>query len=411
MPLTGKTKKERLTMKKAVVWGMILISLMGLACCARGEGTVIPELTIAQRPIPENEAMEFLKRMKIGWNLGNTFDATHDGFIGNDLEIEKYWCGYYTTQAMITAVKAAGFNTIRIPVSWHNHITGEDFTINPAWMDRVQQVVDYAMAEGMYIIINSHHDCGKNFYYPSNECYENSEKYLTAVWKQIAERFRDYDEHLIMEAMNEPRLINTNLEWIFDPNSSACLEAADCINRLNQAFVDTVRATGGCNETRYLAVTAYDAAPYQVTSDYFVLPQDPAENRIIVSAHAYTPYSFALDGKGSGKFEPSMSQRNEIGMFMNSLYDRFIVNGIPVMLDEFGAQDKKNLQDRVNFCAFYVATASARNIPCCWWDNGNFSATGEKFGLLNRQKAAIAYPDLVAALMRYAGYDALPAAQ
>lgn len=380
------------------------------AIFSQAEVISVPELTLVQQPIPENEAMALMKKLKVGWNLGNTLDATSGSNRGNELEIEKSWCGVYTTREMIAAVKNAGFETIRIPVSWHNHVSAGDFTINPAWLDRVQEIVDYAISEGLYVILNAHHDNDQKYYYPTEKCYENSAKYLTAIWSQVAERFRDYDEHLIFESMNEPRLSGTPYEWNFSKGQAACRKAAECINRLNQVFVDTVRAGGGYNQDRYLSVPGYAAAPNNaVDMQLFTLPEDTAENRIIVSVHAYTPYSFALQDGGMSRFEPSNAQRSEIGALMNSLYNRFVKNGIPVIIGEFGARDKKNLQDRVNYYAFYVGMASARNIPCIVWDNHGFSGGGELFGLLDRKNLTFKQPILVDAITRYAGYDTLPA--
>ena len=231
---------------------------------------------------------------------------------------------------------------------------------------------------------------------------------MECIWKQLAARFRDYGEHLIMESKNEPRLMNSMYEWNFNPTAPDCIEAAKCLNQLNQLFVDTVRLSGGGNADRYLMVPAYDASPANAVRDSFVLPADSAENKIIVSAHAYTPYNFALNQNGVSTFG-TQSQKSEIVSFMNSLYNRFIVNGIPVVIGEYGAMVKgDNLQDRVDWTAFYVATASARNIPCVWWDNNVFTGTGERFGLLDRKSLSFPHQVIVDAIMRYGGWDKLP---
>lgn len=386
---------------------MTLILIMSAAVSPVSAADItIPELDLRCKEIPDNDAMRFMKRLKIGWNLGNTFDATRAWSSGDNLDIETCWGNPKTTKAVIQAVKAAGFGTIRIPVSWHNHVSGDGYTIDRPWLDRVREVTDWALDEGLYVILNIHHDTDQRYCYPSSACRANSEKYIVSVWKQLAERFADCDERLIFESMNEPRLVGTDLEWTYDEHNPACLDAIDCINRLNQRFVDTVRAAGGRNADRYLAVPGYCASPAGTLTERFILPDDPADNRIIVNVHAYTPYSFALQDGGTGSFS-SNAQKQEIGLMMNNLYDRFISRGIPVMIDEFGARDKNNLQDRVNFCVYYIAMASARNIPCCWWDNGAFTGSGELFGILDRRKAEWRAPEIVGALMRYAGYDTL----
>ena len=161
----------------------------------------------------ESEALSFVKDMKIGWNLGNTFDAIDCNWLSDEMQYESAWCGAVTTKEMIDALKEAGFRTIRIPVSWHNHLTDENHTISEAWINRVQEVVDYAIDDDMYVIINIHHDFSKEYIYPSSEYLEQSKIYVTDIWEQIAERFKDYDEHLIMESLNGPRLVGTADEW------------------------------------------------------------------------------------------------------------------------------------------------------------------------------------------------------
>lgn len=361
---------------------------------------------IARRPIPDNEAMAFLQSLGIGWNLGNTFDAVKNAWNRNadEMTVETSWGVPPTNEAMFDALKAAGFSTVRIPVSWHDHVSGEDHTISERWLARVQQVVDWALARDLRVILNIHHD--EDQFLPTTAHYEESAHYIACIWQQLAERFRDYDERLIFNSMNEPRVIGSAHEWYIDHGDPECTDAIDCINRLNQLFVDTIRATGGGNATRWLLTPGYDASPEGALDAGFRLPQDPA-NRVIVSVHAYRPYPFALQVDGPGTFGTNQ-QRMDIVQFMNQLYDRYIVQGIPVMIDEFGAMNKENLQDRLDWAAFYVATASARNLPCLWWDNGAFKGQGELFGLLDRKKGEIVYPELLEVLMTYGGYEKLP---
>ena len=389
---------------KKWIWPLLLIlCLLPLSCPAEGTVAVRKINAIQALEAPDNEAMRFLKSMGVGWNLGNTFDAYNDSpFLRDEMEIEKYWCQVYTTEEMIEAVQQAGFSTIRIPVSWHNHVSGADFTISKAWLDRVQTVVDWAYSRGMVVILNTHNDCSTRYYYPLEKYAEVSERYIASIFRQLAERFRDYDERLVFESMNEPRLVNTQHEWWFDGDNAECQEAMRCINRLNQLFVDTVRAGGGCNETRYLMVPSYDANPDYAVREEFVLPKDSADNRIIVSAHAYTPYSFALEDGGTASFDlNNNTQTGEINRFMLALYHRYIAQGIPAVIGEFGARDKKgNLQSRVDFAAYYVASAQARHLPCLWWDNNAFQGNGELFGIYDRKNNAWPHPEIVEAIMK-----------
>ena len=384
---------------------ILLCTVTAIAEPAKETEITVPVIEEMKKfEIPDNEALAFVKDMKCGWNLGNTFDAhpswnvtMHDP--GTDMETS--WVGVRTSKELIQALHDAGFNTIRMPVSWHNHVDQNDI-IDAAWLDRVKEVADWALDLNMYVIVNTHHDNYEPFYYPDSAHYDRSAAYLSAVWRQMAEAFKDRDDHLILEALNEPRLVgNAQYEWSFNPSAPECQDAADCINRLNQLFVDTVRATGGNNATRYLAVTGYCASPASVCNEAFQLPKDTADNRIIVSAHAYTPYMFALNpSRADRTFDlDDLGQKSQIGQFMNALYQRFIANGIPVIMDEFGAQDKDgNTQDRVNFAAYYTVSASARGMTCVWWDNHVFSGDGERFGLINRATLEWIYPEIVEAI-------------
>lgn len=380
----------------------------------QSQGINIPIFTadnMKMYDIPDNEALRFTRNMRIGWNLGNTFDA-YDGYSkhysglfvpgSNGQLAETIWVGTVTSKKLIDAVYNAGFNTIRIPVSWHNHVDEHD-VIDSDWMNRVKEVAGWALDLGMYVIVNVHHDNDINYFYPDTAHYERSEEYLSSVWKQLAEAFNEFDDHLILESMNEPRLVGTTYEWWLNISASECKDAVDCINRLNQKFVDIVRASGHNNATRYLLVPGYCASPDGALSNLFKLPEDSAENRIIVEVHAYTPYDYALNTNNpdsSFDLEKDGSKKQNISSFMNKLYQKFIVNGIPVVIDEFGALKKSDddLQGRVNFAAYYVASASARGITCVWWDNHGFSPSGERFGLINRNKIIWVYPDIVLAM-------------
>lgn len=374
-------------------------------------GIIIPKVEIASENIPDTEAMEFIKNMKAGWNLGNTLDA-HSGSGNAGLTSEQSWGNPVTTKEMITEVKNAGFETIRIPVTWHNHLEREEgsdtFTISSEWLDRVQEVVDYAYDNEMYIILNIHHDTVEDAYYPDSAHYDQSENYIRTVWEIVADRFRDYDQHLIFESMNEPRLVGNSYEWNFQESAKECKDSADCINKLNQVFVDTVRASGGNNAGRYLMVPGYAASLAGVTTDLFVLPTDSAENKLIVSTHAYTPYNFALQSQSESGATDSFPAddgpgKSDIDYLVNSLYRKFVSQGIPVVMGEYGARNKNdNLQDRVNYYAYYVAAARAKGITCCVWDNGAFAGDGELFGILNRRKCEWAYPEVVKAIITYA---------
>ncbi len=364
----------------------------------------VPAFNVDKYPLPENEAMQFVEDMKLGWNLGNTFDAV-DCNVTNELDYEKAWCGYITTTETIAAIKAAGFETIRIPVSWHNHVD-ENNQISEAWMNRVKEVVGWALACDLKVIVNTHHDVDAKYYFPDSAHLETSKAYLTAIWSQMAEAFKEYDNNVILESLNEPRLVGTNYEWWYDKNNAECKDSMQCINTLNQLFVDTVRASGGNNATRFLMVPGYCASVDGTCNDDFMLPTDTVANRLIVSIHAYTPYNFALNKVGTKEFSVNTElDRKEIIDFMDKLYAKFTANGVPVFIGEFGAMNKDNEQARIEFAAFYTATARARGISCCWWDNNAFSGSGENFGLLFRSASTYTFPAVVKALVQYSATE------
>ena len=222
-----------------------LISLVLCAIMTLSVFTACGDDKTPSAPNPHNDpeaapavtytAEEITTAMTVGWNLGNTLDAP-DG--------EESWGQPLTTKDMIDKLAELGFKTIRIPTSWGKHTSGApDYTIDEKWMDRVQEIVDWAMDNDMFVILNSHHD--NDFYYPSAENHDEAVNYMTKIWTQVAERFKDYDQHLIFESMNEPRLTGTQYEWNFDSNAKECLEAAKTILDCNQACVDAVRAAGG----------------------------------------------------------------------------------------------------------------------------------------------------------------------
>ncbi|MBQ6646209.1 MAG: glycoside hydrolase family 5 protein [Clostridia bacterium] len=392
-------------MKKLLLGVLCLIIALSMGVPAEND-IRIPELNLTAKSVPENEALAFTRALGLGWNLGNTFDATGGSWIRNEMDIETAWHGERTTEALIQALKDAGFDSIRIPVSWNDHVD-KDFNISKPWLDRVQKVVDWAYSRDMYVIINIHHDCDRKYYYPSEACLDNSLSYVTAIWTQLGERFKDYGERLIFENLNEPRLKDTPYEWRSDPSIPQVTASMQCINVLNQTFVDTVRAAGGNNESRYLMVSGYDAAVGGVTCDNFVLPKDSADNKLIISTHAYSPYDFALQPPTEAGSRSTWSiletkDKSELALMMNSLYDKFVSKGIPVVMGEFGSRKKgDNLSSRVEHAAFYVAVAASRGIPCFWWDNNAFSGNGELFGLIRRGQLKWEYPQIVEAMTKY----------
>lgn len=329
------------------------------------------EIPTEPMKIRDLSGQDIVKEITIGWNLGNTMDA--NGATGVDCETS--WGNPKTTQKMIDMVKNAGFNTIRIPITWQPHIgAAPDYIIDKAWLDRVQEIVDYAYEDNLYVIINMHHD---DWYCPYYKTEDTAIDELKKTWKQIADCFENYDEHLIFEDLNEPRQKGTSFEW-----NGGNEEGRDVVNKLNAAFVETIRNAGGNNPLRILMIPPYAANSSPITWNDFKIPND---NKIIVSIHAYTPYNFALNKTGTSEWSASNANDTmEIDNLMKNLNDYFISKGIPVIIGEFGAVNKFNTDKRVAWADYYVSKAKEKGIPCIWWDNGSFAGNGELFGLLDR---------------------------
>lgn len=297
--------------------------------------------------------------MKLGWNLANTLDAPHG---------ETTWHSPVTTKEMIDNIKALGFNTVRVPITWHCHLGGKPIhKIDIPWLDRVQQVVDYVIENDMFCIINTHHD--DMMFVPTYEKFDEGRQYLESLWKQLCERFGDYGEKLIFEAMNEPRELHTDYEWHLKPDDAHCLELADCINKYNQVFVDTVRASDKPNnKTRFLLVPSYCAAALHAIPDYFVMPNDPA-GKLILSIHAYTPYDLCLNMKSDEAVLTEAGKR-EIDFFMNGIYKKFVANGVPVLIGETAILDKHNPEAQYEWAKYFFSHAKQNGMACCFWDIG-----------------------------------------
>ncbi len=372
-------------MKRLTAILLAVSVLLSLAGCTPGstqtESTEdSQETTAATEGITYNNTMtgeELMEQMKIGWNLGNTFDAP-DGEIS--------WGMPFTTKEMIQAVKDMGFNTIRIPISWHKHVSeAPEYTIDETWLKRVEMVVNYALELDMYVIINSHHDNG--VYSPTPDNQEAACQYLNAIWSQIAEYFKDADYHLIFQTMNEPRVEGSSYEWAINTQNKDCMASVGVINVLNQTAVDAIRATGGNNVDRWVIVSPYAANNVAAMLGSFKLPEDPS-GKLIVSVHAYTPYNLCLNTDvNHNTLNPD--GKSEISSMMKSLNRMYVQNGIPVIIDEMGCLNKENDEVRYEWAKYYISTAKEYGMVCCWWDNGVVTTGTEGFGILNRRKLTV----------------------
>lgn len=339
---------------------------------------------IIKSPIRDITSSQLMKEIRIGWNLGNTLDA-----IGNKgINSEIAWGNPFTTKENINKVKDAGFNIIRIPTTWGNHLESNKL-ISESWLHRTREIVDYAIDKDMYVILNLHHE---HWHYPSYENLEAAKEMLIALWTQIGSHFMKYDEHLIFEGLNEPRMYNTKYEW-----TSGTTESRDVINQLNEVFINTIRNLEGNNPLRHLMIPPYAASSNPDTWTDFIVPED---DKIIVSIHGYTPYGFALDVKGTASFSSeNKHDTKDIDSLMENIYVHFISKGIPVIIGEFGAVDKNNIESRTDWSEYFIKKASEKGIPCIWWDNGSFRGRGENFGLLDRRNNTWVFQNVIDSLM------------
>ena len=361
-------------------------------------GSSVPATPSTPQPFNDITAAQLVANIKVGWNLGNTLDAhSKESWFPSDVPgMETSWGNPITTKAMITAVKNAGFNGIRIPVSWYK-ASDANYNIRADWMARVVEVVNYAADNDMYILLNTHHD--EDIFKFTNAGKVESLKAFNKIWEQIADTFKNYDEKLIFEALNEPRTIDSSNEWI-----GGTAEEHSNLNEHYQVFVDAVRASGGNNNKRILMINTYAASATQTAVDDLILPADTADNKLVVSIHAYTPYDFCSFYSNTQTPNWSSSNSSDTGAIHSAItpaYNKFVSQGVPVIIGEFGTVNKNNEDARAAWAEYYVSYAKSKNIPCFFWDNGiTVDPDGEPFGIFNRSNNTFVFPKIRDALMR-----------
>lgn len=337
------------------------------------DGAAVPP---PQAPPPEPEqpaggedfrsSQDIVNDIKVGWNLGNALDSYDTGKTG--LDTETGWGNVKATADMIKGVRNAGFNAIRIPVTWSEHMDGTN--IDSAWMDRVQEVVDYAYDLDMYVLLDMHHD-DYIWFTPNAEKYDECSEKLMSIWAQIADRFRSYDDRLLFEGMNEPRTIGSANEWMGGTSAERAI-----VNRYAQDFVNTVRASGGNNSQRTLIVTTYGASAEEVATKDVIIPNDP---HIVLSLHYYAPWKFS-NGQSTSF---GSSEKAELSARFAAIKTRFSGTGVPVLITEFGCVAGADDETRSEYYKHYISTAKANGMKCFVWDNGTMTGK-DSFGIYNR---------------------------
>ncbi|MDR0300865.1 MAG: glycoside hydrolase family 5 protein [Treponema sp.] len=377
-------------MKKTSIFIVsVLIITLFVSCISKKTPAEAPQFDpVVMQPVPDDpkpfndiSASDLVVNIKIGWNLGNTLDAPN----------ETAWGNPKTKKSNIDAIKAAGFDTVRIPVSWSHHVD-RNYNINPNFMERVKEIVGYAIDNDMYVLLNSHHD--ETIFKFKNSEMAVSKAAFERVWEQIAGQFKNENEKLIFEGLNEPRTKGSSAEW-----TGGTKEERDNLNEMEQIFVDVVRASGSNNTKRILMVSTYAASAEQAAIDGVKIPNDPSNtmNKFIVSVHSYSPYFFALhEGGGSVSTwnKNNSNDTNGIKIPLDRAYNKFVSKGIPVILGEFGAINRNNEDARAEWAEYYVSYAKSKDMPCVWWDDGG------NFKLLNRGNNSFYFPKIKDALIK-----------
>lgn len=374
------------------LFSLMLAVLMLIPCVGSAEEADAVDNGVMREGLT---ALEATRLMGNGINLGNTLEAC-DNNVGiktnTPLSYETHWGQPKTTQAMIDGMKAAGFDTIRIPVAWMTnatHLYEGDYTIDADYMDRVEEVVRYARKAGMYVIINDHWDGGwyGMFGSESAETRALAMEAYKGMWHQIAERFRDYSDYLIFESANE------ELGGRFDENSP--LYCSDSVvtyltdderyaltNEINQTFVDVVRATGGNNATRFLLIAGYSTDIDKTCDDRFQMPKDTADSKLMVSVHYYDPWSYC--GASSAVSATKWGKVSDYEYMDQQLakMTKFTEAGYGVVIGEYGALPcSDGLKD--NTLAYHTAFLDActkYNLTNCLWDcSGLYKRVSQTF--------------------------------
>ncbi len=387
------------SLKNYTLTFIILITIIFIPVKASAE-TVYPANAFLQDSIAPDttgmgnlSAVDFAKKFYRGWNLGNSLEA-----IGG----ETAWGNPLVTQQLIDSVKAAGFNTIRIPVAWSRFTDTSTYSIDTNWLARVEQVVNYALNDSMYVIINEHWDRGWMQPTYSQQSYVNNR--FSIMWEQIAIRFRDYDNHLLFAGTNE---VMKEGDY-----GTPTVEYYTVQNGFNQLFVNTIRSTGGRNTYRYLVVQGFNTN-IDYTVSYFDVPQDVVDNRLMVEVHYYDPYNFTINSGSSlyvwGDDAPnSESWANEAHADeqFQKMKTNFVDLGYLVIIGEYCAMARLNLgevnnsihaQYRLYYMQYITRSMLRHGLVPYYWDSGH--TTSDASGLFYRSTGVQAYPEIIQAIM------------
>jgi len=369
------------------IYMLSLLFLMQFAACSNENGSVVENKPAEQLSEEEEvqkpgigtardiSSFDLVAEMGVGWNLGNSFDV--------ESKDKTYWGNPITSKAMIDEVKAMGFSTLRIPITWGpNQVEMSPYTIDPDYLTEIKRVVDFGFQNKMHVIIDVHHD--NSWIKPmASETQESTDR-LSSLWTQVANFFQDYNDSLIFEILNEPRIEGITEEW-----SGGNSEGRGYINDFHKVAVDAIRATGENNEKRHIMITTWAASTFPIAMEELTIPND--DEKIIISLHSYFPWQFAGEAAVTWGSE---SDKSALIAELDKIKQNWIIErDRPVILGEWGTIEANPLQSRINYADFYVKEAAARGLLTIVWDDGG------NFRLLNRNDLSWDFADIATAIV------------
>lgn len=347
--------------------------------------TVSPAEKKAAAVNKKETTLEFVQNLGTGINLGNTFDCTGDWFEKTVSAQERAWGSPIITKEMIEGYADAGFGVMRLPASW-TVLADAKGNLDKKYLDRIEEVVGWILDSGMKCILNTHHDGWAEKF---TEDYDGTLKIYENIWKQISERFKDYGDDLVFESMNE---VGFDSVWNQYGGTNGKDKAFDMFNKINQKFVDTVRASGGNNADRHLLIASYWTNIDHACAKEFKMPKDPA-GRCAISVHYYTPATFCIIeedvewGKAQSEWG-TKAERDELAKYMDMMKENFSDKGIGVIIGEFCCASGNKTRSMVEEWTLTVAEeAKKRGLCPVLWDTPG--------GEYDRENAKFKYPEFI----------------
>lgn len=369
------------------------------------------------------DSAAYMSRMGLGWNYGNSLDQAIDTSKMSDEEKAKVNVKYCETSANnlaltqknVDTLKQYGFRNVRIPVAWSNLMDiSEDkmtYTINEGYLQRVEQVINYCLNDGMYAIVNIHYD--GDWWGQFGDADESVRKQAWArfrqIWTQVSNRYRDYSDRLIFESANEELGDRLNDNWVKrDTNNKTGVltvdEQYETMNKINQEFVNIVRKSGGNNEKRYLLIAGYSTNIERTCDDRFVMPTDPIKengvSKLSVSVHYYTPWNYCggseyhqVEGGAARLYDWGTDEDIKAMHAELDKMSKFTEQGYGVIIGEYGVQTTA-ADGIANYIYEMGQYALEKGMIPVLWDNG---------GWFNRQKNIISYDDVAQAILDMTG--------